>query len=151
MAKGIKVVPSVFVALIKDGQVFLIRRKNTGWIDGWYDLPAGHLEEQEHLKDGAVRELKEESGAIAEPDDLELIHVHQNHHNPQTPHYGYIFIANKWRGEPRLVEPEKSDDARWFPLTKLPAKLSPYVRAALKNVGSNTLTISYHPPGSIKH
>src|SRR5581483_7032995 len=109
----LQVIPSVFTAIIKDGKVLLLRRQNTGWMDGFYDLPAGHLEDQEMLKDGAARELKEEAGVDADPKDLELIHVYQNHHRPDNPHYGFIFLANKWTGEPKLVEPEKSDDLRF--------------------------------------
>ena len=146
----LNVIPSVFTAIIKDGHVLLIRRANTGWMDGYYDLPAGHLEDQEHLKEGAVRELKEETGLIARTANLKLIHVHQNHHQPEAPHYGYIFLASKWSGEPLLVEPEKSDDINFFPLDKLPAKITPYVRAALGELGSSEVTISYHAPGSIK-
>jgi 8-oxo-dGTP diphosphatase len=146
----LKITPSVFAAVIEDGKVLLIRRANTGWMDGYYDLPAGHLEDQEKLKDGAIRELKEEAGVTAKPEDLMLIHLHQNHHRPDNPHYGYIFLVKKWEGEPKLVEPEKSDDIGFFELSNLPAKITPYVKAALDQLGSNEVTISYHEPGSIK-
>ena len=148
MARGIKVVPSVFIAVIKDGKVVLIRRKNTGWIDGWYDLPAGHLESGETFQECAVRELQEETGLKAKTEDLSLIHVHQNHNGPKAPHYGYIFLAKKWTGEPSLVEPQKSDDIGWFKLDNLPDKISPYVKYALENLG-DVPTTSYHGPRSI--
>ncbi|MBX4201684.1 NUDIX domain-containing protein [Candidatus Saccharibacteria bacterium] len=142
-------VPSVFAAVIKDGKALLIRRANTGWMDGYYDLPAGHLEDQEHLKDGALRELKEETGITAEPVDLKLIHVHQNHHRPDFPHYGYIFLVKKWCGEPKLMEPNKADDIGFFALDNLPKKITPYSKMALDALGSDEVTISYHAPGSI--
>lgn len=146
----LKVIPSVFVAIIKDGKVLLLRRANTGWLDGWYDLPAGHLEDQEGLKEGALRELKEEAGLEAKPEDLELAHVYQNHHNPEAPHYGYIFLARKWQGTPKVMEPKKCDDIAFFELSHLPARTSPYVRAALENLDTPGVSISYHAPGSIK-
>lgn len=147
----LKVIPSVFVAIIKDAKVLLLRRANTGWLDGWYDLPAGHLEDQEKLKDGAIRELKEEAGLSADPQDLKLIHVYQNHHDPQAPHYGYIFAAKKWCGEPRIMEKNKCDDIAFFPLDNLPKRTSPYVREALKYVDNPDVSLSYHAPGSIKN
>ncbi len=119
-------------------------------MDGYYDLPAGHLEDQERLKDGAVRELKEEAGLIADPRDLKLIHLYQNHHRPDNPHYGHIFLAAKWNGEPKLGDPDKSDDIDFFELDNLPEKTTPYVREALKNLKMKEVTISYHAPGSIK-
>ncbi len=145
----LQVIPSVFVAIVRDGKVLLLRRQNTGWLDGYYDLPAGHLEDQEPLKEGAARELKEESGITVKPEDLKLIHVHQNHHRPEVPHYGYIFLAKKWEGQPKLVEPEKTDDLGFFDLSNLPKKITPYVREALEQLGSDQVTISYHAPGSI--
>lgn len=150
MSNGrLQVIPSVFVAIIKDGKVLLLRRANTGWIDGWYDLPAGHLEDQEGLKEGAARELYEEAGLSVKPKDLKLIHIYQNHNNPEAPHYGYIFLAKKWEGEPRIMEKNKCDDIDFFPIDNLPKKISPYAKFALENMG-NGVTISYHPPGSIQ-
>lgn len=145
----LKVVPSVFTAVIKDNKILLLRRKNTGWLDGWYDLPAGHLEDQEPLKEGAARELKEETGLAVRPKDLRLIHLYQNHHRPENPHYGYIFQAINWQGEPKLAEPDKSDDLGFFDLNSLPDKLTPYVKEALQQLGTDEVTISYHAPGSI--
>ncbi|HVO86685.1 MAG TPA: NUDIX domain-containing protein [Candidatus Binatia bacterium] len=146
----LKVVPSVFVAIISDGKVLLLRRANTNWLDGYYGLPAGHLEDQEQLKDGAVRELKEEAGLEAEPKDLRLIHIYQNHHNADAPHYGYIFQASAWSGQPKIMEPDKCDDIGFFPLNDLPEKIEPYVKEALNQLGADEVTISYHAPGSIK-
>jgi 8-oxo-dGTP diphosphatase len=145
----LRIVPSVFAAIIKDGKVLLLRRSNTGWMDGYYDLPAGHLEDQERLKDGAIRELKEEAGLDARPEDLQLIHVHQNHHVPESPHYGFIFLVKKWSGEAKLMEPNKSDDMGFFPLDKLPTKITPYVKDALDRLGAEEVTFSYNEPGSI--
>ncbi len=145
----LQVIPSVFVAAIKDGDVLLLRRHNTGWIDGSFDLPAGHLEDQEKLRDGAIRELKEETGLVANPKDLFLIHVYQNHHNPKLPHYGYIFATKKWQGEPKITEPHKCNEMGFFPLAKLPKETAPYIKAALKDLNSTRVSDSYWPPGSI--
>jgi 8-oxo-dGTP diphosphatase len=146
----LKVIPSVFAAIIKDGKVLLLRRQNTGWLDGYYDLPAGHLEDKEKLKDGAARELEEEAGIKVVAKDLKLFHIHQNHHKPDAPHYGFMFLVRKWNGQPKLMEPEKSDDIRFFGLDNLPEKITPYVKEALEYLGSEEVTFSYHEPDSIK-
>ena len=46
----------------KDGtkEVLLALRKNTGYRDGEYELPGGHVEEGEDLMQAMVREAKEE-------------------------------------------------------------------------------------------
>lgn len=148
---GIKVVPSVFVIIEKDGKFLLLRRKATGYMDGWYDLPAGHLEDQEKLVDGAVRELKEEVGVIADPKNLKLVHVYQNHTNQEVPHYGYIFLAELWSGRPKIMEPNKCDGLDWFSLAELPEKTLPYTRQALGNLRHKDVSISYHEPKSISN
>jgi 8-oxo-dGTP diphosphatase len=146
----LKVIPAVFIAMIKNDAVLLLRRANTNWMDGYYDLPAGHLEDLEHLKDGALRELREETGIKIKHKDLKLIHIHQNHHRQEAPHYGYIFLAETWKGEPKIMEKDKCDDMKFFSLKSLPKKITPYVKEALEKLGSNEVTISYHAPNSIK-
>jgi ADP-ribose pyrophosphatase YjhB (NUDIX family) len=146
---GIKVVPSVFVVIEKDNKFLLLRRAGTGYMDGWYDLPAGHLEDQEELKAGAARELYEEASLKVVPADLKLTHVYQNH-TGEPPHYGYMFVAKKWSGEPKIMEPEKCDDIGWFSIEAFPSKTLPYTKFALKNLNNPEVLITYHGPGTIK-
>jgi ADP-ribose pyrophosphatase YjhB (NUDIX family) len=146
---GIKVIPSVFTAIIDDGKVLLLRRANTGWLDGYYDLPAGHLEKEETFKEGAVRELEEETKLKVLPEDLRLIHAYQNYNYPDRPHYGYIFQARRWNGIPQIGEPDKCDDLAFFPLDKLPTKITPTSADALENLDSEEVTFSYYKPGEI--
>jgi 8-oxo-dGTP diphosphatase len=146
----LKAIPTIFVAIVQDGKVLLLRRQNTGWLDGYYDLPAGHLEDQEKLKDGAARELEEESGLKVDTKYLKLFHIYQNYNQPDVPYYGFMFLASKWIGEPKLAEPEKSNDIGFFELKNLPEKITPYVKEALSQLGADEVTISYHEPGSIK-
>ena len=51
-----------FVILRKGNKVAMVLRKNTGWMDGYYGLPAGKVEYFEHFTAGAAREAKEEAG-----------------------------------------------------------------------------------------
>lgn len=53
---------SVFVALMRDEEVCLLRRKGTGWLDGSFSLPAGGLDAGETIADAACREVLEEVG-----------------------------------------------------------------------------------------
>lgn len=150
MANGeLKVVPAVFAILLKDKKVLLLRRANTSWMDGYYDLPAGHLEDQELLKNGAARELLEEAGIKVSTRNMKLVHIHQNHHNPSAPHYGYMFLVEKWRGQPKIMEPDKCDDMQFFDLDNLPKKIVPYTKYALDRLYKEDVSISYHAPGSI--
>jgi len=97
-----KVTPAVFGLLIKDNNILLLRRANTGWLDGYYDPLAGHLEADESLHEGLLREVKEETGVDANPQDLKLVHIYQNHHAPARSYIGFVFVVSRWKGEPKL-------------------------------------------------
>ena len=58
--KRVSVNVTVALILISDNNVLLMKRCNTGYEDGKYALPAGHIEEGESLKTAMVRETSEE-------------------------------------------------------------------------------------------
>ena len=139
----LKVTPAVYIVILRSNAVLLQKRYRTGYLDGYYDLPSGHVERGETIKECCVRELREETSLIVERHDLRLIHVYQNFANPDNPSFGYIFLAEKWSGEPAIQEKEKCDDMKFFALDKLPGKTVAQVKEALKNVkGKSEVTFS---------
>src|SRR5687767_3119763 len=111
---------AVFVALRNNqGEILLHRRCNTGYMDGWYDLPSGHVERGETLLQSAVRELQEETGAAAKEADLKLWHINQFSAGGLD-YYNFFFVADIWQGDPAIMEADKCDDMQFFPLDKLP-------------------------------
>lgn len=103
-----KFVISIYLLLIKDDTILLIRRKNTGYMDGNYGLVSGHLEEGESARQGMAREAKEEAGIDISIDNLKLSHVmHRKEHDERV---DLFFTVNKWDGEPTNTEPDKCDN-----------------------------------------
>jgi len=133
-----KLIPSVYLILIKDNKILLSRRYNTGYFDNNYSFPAGHLESEETLKQAMVREAKEEVDVTLDPADLELIHV-MNRKIPDNERIDFFFTAKKWQGEPKIMEPEKCDDLRWFDLDNLPKNIVPYIRQAIDSILNNII------------
>lgn len=122
---------AVYTFLIQDNKLLLLRRKNTGWNDGDYGVPAGHVEENETVSDAALRELYEEAGVTAKKTDLHFVHTMHRRSN-----YDYIdlfFEVTKWNGTPSLHEPEKSDDLQWFKIDKLPENMLEQVKLGFEN------------------
>jgi 8-oxo-dGTP pyrophosphatase MutT (NUDIX family) len=125
---------SAFVIVRRNDEVLLLRRCATGWHDGEYSLPAGRLEPDETLVGAAVRELREETTLEVSSEDLRLSHlIHSRTSAPRNTWLGAFFIAERWRGEPRLAEADKHDDIGWFALAALPANTVRYTRQGLTN------------------
>lgn len=120
---------SAFLLLIKNEKVLFLRRYNTGWRDGWYTLPAGHVDLNEEIAVSMSREATEECGIKVKEEDLDFIHVMHIYTNKD--YIAFFFKAEKWEGDPHIVEPEKSDEVGWFPLNDLPEKTLPFIKEML--------------------
>ena len=70
-----KLVTAVHLFLIRDGKILLLRRFNTGYEDGSYSVPAGHIDGNEKVTKAMTREAMEEAGITASEDKLKIAHV----------------------------------------------------------------------------
>ena len=130
MATRMQATIPVFVFLVDARRrVYLQRRYQTGYKDGCYEPPAGKVDEGEFPQAAACREALEEAGVVVEPGDLELFHAYTNLTNNQ-PWVGLMFRTRKWSGGPSIQEPDKCDDAGFFPLDELPT-VTPQVQDGL--------------------
>lgn len=134
-----RVVPAAYVVLRRGDEVLLLLRANTGYMDGYWAVPAGHVEKDESVLEAAVREAREEAGVEIDPADLvpvTAMHRTGGNGDPIDERVDFFFTASKWAGEPRLMEPEKADGLDWFALDKLPDPVVPHearVLAALSD------------------
>lgn len=127
-----KVVPSVFVVLERGSKVLLLRRANTGYRDGYFSLPAGHLDGGETAQEAACREALEEVGIELKPGQLEFVHVaHRRAEEGDHERVDFYFRAKAWQGEPANKEPHKCDELHWASYDNLPETMVPSVREVL--------------------
>jgi 8-oxo-dGTP diphosphatase len=127
----------VLLVLIKDGQVLLSKRCNTGYFDGSYSMVAGHLEENETFKEGIIREAKEEAGIILQPENLEVVHITHRFNGIDRIYFSTYLKAEKWSGEITNAEIEKCEELKWFKLNELPENIVPAIKFALENIKNN--------------
>ncbi len=116
-----KLPATAILLLVRDDHILLCRRKDTGWEDGKYGFMAGHIDGNESFTAALCREAKEELGVIVKPSDVRFVHL--QHHLSNKEYIYVYFVASKWEGEPKVNEPEKCDDVRWFTFDKLPPDL----------------------------
>jgi 8-oxo-dGTP diphosphatase len=127
---------AVFIVLVKDDKVLLTRRQNTGWYDGSYDLPSGHIDGNESLRQAVQREAAEEVGVQLDLDDAKFVHLDHSLFEDGKEYLYIVFEVTKWQGEPRIMEPDLCDDLQWFPKNKLPENITPGSRAGLEAYAS---------------
>ncbi|MCY3622763.1 MAG: NUDIX domain-containing protein [Gammaproteobacteria bacterium] len=107
------------------GELLLLRRANTGFMDGHYALPGGHRQAGEEIVTAAIRECREEA----------LIEVAEMKPAVVMPYDGgvdFIFEAIRFSGEPGIGEPDKCDDLLFAPTDALPSPTVDFVAAALE-------------------
>lgn len=117
-----------------DDQVLFGRRQNTGFEDGAYHLPSGHLEAGESVVQALIRESKEEIGVIVSPEHVEFAHV--MHNSSSGGRVAFFFVVRTWDGSPENCEPGKCSELRWFPFGHLPDHLIDYCRRALWHIAA---------------
>lgn len=113
-------------------QVLLSRRAGQVYAAGLWHLPSGHLDgPHEDVVTALIREAREETGVVIDPADVRsAVTVH--HRSPGgASRTGHFFEVRRWKGEPRIAEPDVCDAMNWAPLHALPAQAVAYCRAGL--------------------
>lgn len=124
-----RAIMSVYLVLQrKNGDVLLLLRQNTGYKDGEYGLPAGHVDGGERLHTAMIREAQEEAGLVLKEEKLELIHTMHRLCKDGGEHerVDFFFVCREWEGEPVNTEPEKCAELSWHSLDKLPDNVIDY-------------------------
>jgi 8-oxo-dGTP pyrophosphatase MutT (NUDIX family) len=124
---------SVFVMLVREDAICMLRRTGTGWMDGSFSIPAGGLDTGETIAAAAIREVYEEVGVIIAPENLDYVHTLHGKTDDRT-WVGHFFRAEIWKGEPTLREPNKHRELQWRPIIALPSQTIPYVQQAIRCV-----------------
>lgn len=115
-------IPATIAAVIRDGQVLLVRRANPP-DQGRWAFPGGKIEMGERIEDAAARELFEETGVTAEPLTVfDAVDVFDHDADGLLRrHYILVAVLCRWlSGEP--VAGDDASQTRWVPLAELDAQ-----------------------------
>ncbi|MFK8034890.1 MAG: NUDIX domain-containing protein [Hyphomicrobiales bacterium] len=134
MAKArFKTIAEVHLVLERDEEFLMLHRFQTGYMDGYYSLVAGHVDGGETFKQAMAREALEEAGISIELEDLELVHT--MHRLDGEERIALFFKAEKWSGEVTNVEPHKCDDLDWYTIQAKSPFMIPYILSAITKIG----------------
>lgn len=123
--------------LNEKGEVLLGRHINKAkarrvhWI-----MPGGKVELGEDIPEAAKREAFEECGIKV--GDLKIISVSRDK-VPAGKMVTIGFLAQKFSGTPKVLEPQEIDQWRWFSLDKPPKPLFPPSRKIIENYKARRL------------
>jgi len=111
----------VNVLIEREGKLLMGKRKGVAGEGSW-GLPGGRLEFGEKIFDCAKRELMEEVGLKAK--DLEFLNIFNQIRTNKNQHWIQVGLVGKGiKGEPKLMEPERCFEWRWFENNKLPKNI----------------------------
>ncbi|WP_326646559.1 NUDIX domain-containing protein [Streptosporangium sp. NBC_01755] len=144
-----QVTVDVHMILQRDDHILLCLRQGTGYADGLYCLPSGHLDPGETVIDCAIREAHEETGVVINPAHLRPATV-VHHLSPEgRPRVGFFFVADTWDGEVVNAEPNKCAKIEWVPVDILPDNTVPYTTAGVELYRTGTGIGVHGWPGQV--
>ncbi|EKE27414.1 MAG: hypothetical protein ACD_3C00210G0004 [uncultured bacterium (gcode 4)] len=132
-----KIIPAIYLVLIREDSILMLRRFNTGYEDGNYSLVAWHLDWNETFRQAMAREAMEESSLEFNPQNIRIIHTMHRRliDGEDTREYIDFFMSvDNFIWEPVNKEPHKCDELRWFPVDNIPKNTIPYIRYALESI-----------------
>ncbi|MFP4022781.1 MAG: nucleotide triphosphate diphosphatase NUDT15 [Candidatus Paceibacterota bacterium] len=119
----------VGVMIIKDGKILLAKRRGSHG-EGEYAFPGGHLEYMESFASCAQREVKEECGI--EINNIRFQYL-ANVTKYAPKHYVHIGLVADWKsGEPKVLEPDKSESWNWYDVDSLPEPMFEMCKLAIQ-------------------
>ncbi len=139
--------PCVGVLTLDGDRVLLVKRAVEPF-KGYWDIPGGFLEPGEHPADGAVREMREETGLVVEP--VELVGMFMDVYGPEElPTLNLCYSAKVVSGTPQAGSDAAGMD--WFPVDGLPDRIAfNWERDALRLLGERIERGSSHGDGGVR-
>lgn len=134
MSERFKFNASVSFLIEKDNKLLLFYRTDGYFKDGWWVLPAGHIEAGETAPQTVIRECYEELGINVLSKDVECIHIVHNLVG-ENKRFDLYFVVKNFTGTIINVETDKCAKMEFFDKYSLPPieKIAPTTLQAITN------------------
>lgn len=127
---------SVQAVLEKENKILLMKRKNTGYEDGKYGLPGGHVKNNEEIREALKRELNEEVGIDVNIEELKLYKVLNRKIDDSKEYIDFVFKTDKWTGDIKNNEQDKCEEIIWENVENIPQNIIDFIPEMFKKTES---------------
>ena len=124
----------------KDGKILLVQEKKEKCYGKW-SLPAGHLDPNESIMQGAIREIKEETGC-----DVELTGIATIANKIlEDDIFIEIIFTTKLLNESIKIDPEEILDVKWWDMEDIlnnmddKLRILKFIKQPIKNIKENKI------------
>jgi 8-oxo-dGTP pyrophosphatase MutT (NUDIX family) len=122
----------VHLLVYRAATIALLKRANTGFMDGYWALPGGHQQQGESVSEAALRECEEELGIRATALSPVCVLPYRSGRHQGV---NFIFRVDDFLGEPRINEPDLFDELVWVAPDALPEPYADWIPDALGLIG----------------
>lgn len=117
------------LVVLNDQKILLLKRRKAPEAGHW-NIPGGKVDHMEAAAHAAARETEEETGLSIDSVDF-LCHSEKIIPEDQQHWISLMYLATRFHGEARMVEPDKFFDIGWFAADQLPTPLSRFAADAI--------------------
>lgn len=118
--------------IINDNNELLLQKRAVPAEKDHWCIPGGRLEMFETLEHAVIRETKEETDLNVKV--IKLMGICDHIIQEENAHWvAMSYLCKIESGIPKIMEPDKASDMKWFNLNDLPEKLTITTKKALEN------------------
>ena len=118
--------------ILNEKNELLLQLRNKAPEKEYWSIPGGRVELFETFEEAVKREVKEETGADVEV--IRLLGICDHIIKDEERHWvSPSYLCKIVSGKPRIMEPTKHLDMKWFSLDSLPEKITITTKDAIKN------------------
>lgn len=123
---------AIRVMVFKDKKILIGKNSNRDgrFAPGKHGIPGGHIEYMESFEGCAKREVMEECGIEIKNIKFQAV---ANNKDDVPYHNIHIILTADWKnGEPKVLEPEKTESWGWYDIENLPKPIFRNVELAVE-------------------
>lgn len=103
-------------------EILFQKRANTGFRDGCFQMPAGHIEWEETMKECLIREMKEELNIDILEINLEIEHISHRVCKWERTYFDVYLSVKKYTWIPKIAEPDKCSELKFIDINNIRRK-----------------------------